>query len=98
MKKKKNKVLVKNRNYRIPSHRTLYLQINFYICNFSKFDESYCFRYLLENYHFIDGNQVMIWGWGYGGYVALRSFLHPASQYKCGIAINAITTWKQYGK
>lgn len=57
-------------------------------------------NYLKSKLSYIDGNKVAIWGWSYGGYVALSTLIHDRADkmFSCGVAIAPITNWLLVGK
>ncbi|MBK8101077.1 MAG: DPP IV N-terminal domain-containing protein [Planctomycetes bacterium] len=42
-----------------------------------------------------DESRIAIWGWSYGGYQTLYNLTH-SKVWKCGIAVNAVTDWRNY--
>jgi dipeptidyl-peptidase-4 len=42
-----------------------------------------------------DPARVGIWGWSYGGYQTCYNLTH-SQVWKCGIAVNAVTDWRNY--
>lgn len=42
-----------------------------------------------------DPARVAIWGWSYGGYQTLYNLTH-STKWKCGVAVNAVTDWRNY--
>jgi dipeptidyl-peptidase-4 len=44
---------------------------------------------------FVDSARVAIWGWSYGGYQTLYNLTH-STRWKCGVAVNAVTDWRNY--
>ncbi|ELU09076.1 hypothetical protein CAPTEDRAFT_132211, partial [Capitella teleta] len=55
------------------------------------------FRFLRDNYNFVDGERIAIWGWSYGGFVAAHA-LGDADQkvISCGISVAPVTDWRYY--
>jgi dipeptidyl-peptidase-4 len=45
---------------------------------------------------YIDANRIGIWGWGYGGTVALMSMSRGNGIFSAGVAIAPITDWRFY--
>jgi len=43
----------------------------------------------------VDPARIAIWGWSYGGYQTLYNLTH-STKWKCGIAVNAVTDWRNY--
>jgi dipeptidyl-peptidase-4 len=44
---------------------------------------------------FADPNRIAIWGWSYGGYQTIYNLTH-SKKWKCGVAVNAVTDWRNY--
>lgn len=44
---------------------------------------------------FADTSRVALWGWSYGGFQTLYNLTH-SQRWKCGIAVNAVTDWRNY--
>ncbi|MEC7584484.1 MAG: S9 family peptidase [Planctomycetota bacterium] len=42
-----------------------------------------------------EADRIGIWGWSYGGYQTLYNMTHSKA-WKCGIAVNAVTDWRNY--
>ncbi|MCA8976646.1 MAG: DPP IV N-terminal domain-containing protein [Planctomycetes bacterium] len=42
-----------------------------------------------------DPGRIAIWGWSYGGYQTLYNLTH-STKWKCGVAVNAVTDWRNY--
>ncbi|CAG0885148.1 unnamed protein product [Darwinula stevensoni] len=62
-------------------------------------DQISVIKLLLAKYSFLDGSNVALWGWSYGGYVTLRALTMDTSGiFKCGIAVAPITNWLFYGE
>ena len=60
-------------------------------------DQLAVIRYLKENLHFIDEKRIVIWGWGYGGFVSTMAMAKDADEMLCcGIAVAPITRWEHY--
>ncbi|CAG0882323.1 unnamed protein product [Cyprideis torosa] len=52
---------------------------------------------LIKRYPFIDPDNVAVWGWAYGGYVATSILVMDKEDvFKCGIAVAPITNWLFY--
>jgi len=54
---------------------------------------------LVDQYSFIDKNNVAIWGWSYGGFVTAAVLAADADQsnvFKCGISVAPVTNWIYY--
>lgn len=50
----------------------------------------------LKQQPFIDGNRLGVWGWSYGGYVALMTMTEPGQPFKAGIAVAPVTDFRYY--
>jgi dipeptidyl-peptidase-4 len=50
----------------------------------------------IGNMPFVDKNRIAIWGWSYGGTVALMSMSRGNGIFKAGIAIAPVTDWRLY--
>ena len=44
---------------------------------------------------YADAARVAIWGWSYGGYQTIYNLTH-SKKWKCGVAVNPITDWRNY--
>lgn len=58
-------------------------------------DQTQAVQYLCNQFP-IDKNNVCIYGWSYGGYLAANCLLQPNSIFKTAIAAAPITNWKLY--
>jgi dipeptidyl-peptidase-4 len=45
---------------------------------------------------FVDSTRVGIWGWSYGGFMALNAITQHPDVYKTAIAVAPVTHWKYY--
>ena len=45
---------------------------------------------------YVDKNRIGIWGWSYGGYMAIMSMSEGTPVFKAGVAVAAPTDWKFY--
>jgi dipeptidyl-peptidase-4 len=52
-------------------------------------------RYL-ASLPYIDGNNIGIWGWSYGGYNVLMSMSRGNGIFRAGVAIAPVTDWRFY--
>lgn len=50
----------------------------------------------LKSLKYIDGNNISIFGWSYGGYMASMCILQGADVFKSAIAVAPVTDWKFY--
>jgi len=50
----------------------------------------------LATFSFIDRNRVGIWGWSYGGTIALHTILQKDSPFKASISVAPVTHWSYY--
>ena len=50
----------------------------------------------LTSLPFVDASRIGIWGWSYGGYVALACMVNGGGIFKTGIAVAPVTDWKLY--
>ena len=52
-------------------------------------------RYLAKQ-EFVDAERVGIYGWSYGGFMALNCALHGEGLFKMAIAVAPVTSWRYY--
>lgn len=45
---------------------------------------------------YIDAARIGIWGWSYGGFMALNCMTQGADYFKAGIAVAPVTNWRYY--
>jgi dipeptidyl-peptidase-4 len=50
----------------------------------------------LRKLPFVDGSRIGIYGWSYGGYVALYAATHAGETFRCAVAGAPVTDWKYY--
>jgi dipeptidyl-peptidase-4 len=50
----------------------------------------------LKSLGYVDGSRIGIWGWSYGGYMALYSLFNAPDAFKVGIAVAPVSDWKLY--
>ncbi|MDH7515135.1 MAG: S9 family peptidase [Bacteroidota bacterium] len=54
-----------------------------------------CARFLCSR-PYVDANNIVIWGWSYGGYMAALTLLLGADTFTAGVAVAPGTDWKLY--
>ena len=45
---------------------------------------------------YVDKDRIAIYGWSYGGFMALNCILQGADVFKCAIAVAPVTSWRYY--
>lgn len=50
----------------------------------------------LKTLPYVDGNRLGIWGWSFGGYMTSLLMTKGNGQFKAGIAVAPVTTWRYY--
>jgi dipeptidyl-peptidase 4 len=50
----------------------------------------------LSTLSYIDTSRVGIWGWSYGGYMAVLAMLRGGTYFKTGVAVAPVTDWRFY--
>ncbi len=45
---------------------------------------------------FIDASRIGIWGWSYGGYMAVSAILRGADYFRTAVAVAPVTDWRLY--
>lgn len=45
---------------------------------------------------YVDKQRIAIYGWSYGGFMALNCILQGADVFKCAIAVAPVTSWRYY--
>lgn len=45
---------------------------------------------------YVDKSRIAIYGWSYGGFMALNCILQGADSFKCAIAVAPVTSWRYY--
>lgn len=50
----------------------------------------------LGSLNYIDKERIGIWGWSYGGYMALLTLFKGADYFKAGVSVAPVTHWKFY--
>jgi dipeptidyl-peptidase-4 len=71
--------------------KTTYLQLGKYETS----DQIETARYL-GSLSYVDSDRIGIWGWSYGGFIALNCMMHGADYFKMGIAVAPVTNWRYY--
>lgn len=46
--------------------------------------------------HFIDADRIAIWGWSFGGFMALNCLTYGNGIFKAGISVAPVTDWRLY--
>lgn len=50
----------------------------------------------LSSLGYVDKDRIGIWGWSYGGYMALLTLFKGADYFKAGVSVAPVTHWKFY--
>lgn len=50
----------------------------------------------LGSLDYVDADRIGIWGWSYGGFMALNCMTQGADYFKTGIAVAPVTNWRYY--
>ncbi|WP_417449620.1 alpha/beta fold hydrolase [Kordiimonas sp.] len=50
----------------------------------------------LKGREYIDGDNVGIWGWSYGGYMTLMALFKEPDVFKAGVSVAPVTDWRLY--
>lgn len=50
----------------------------------------------LKTLPYVDGENVGIWGWSYGGYMTLMSLFKEPDVFKAGVSVAPVTDWRLY--
>lgn len=50
----------------------------------------------LATLKYVDASRIGIWGWSYGGFMALSCMTKGADYFKTGIAVAPVTNWRYY--
>lgn len=45
---------------------------------------------------YVDKSRIAIYGWSYGGFMALNCILQGADVFKCAVAVAPVTSWRYY--
>jgi dipeptidyl-peptidase-4 len=59
-------------------------------------DQAAAARAIWRMYPWVDSTRVGIWGWSYGGFMALNTILQFPDVYRTAIAVAPVTHWKFY--
>jgi len=60
-------------------------------------DQSEFARYLVDNFDYIDGDHVALWGWSYGGYTTTHTLGYDGGKtIQCGVAVAPLADWRYY--
>jgi dipeptidyl-peptidase-4 len=58
-------------------------------------DQTTAARWLAEQ-DFVDSERIGIWGWSYGGTLALMCLLRAPDVFAAGVAVAPVTDWRDY--
>ena len=61
-----------------------------------EYEDQISFARYLATLPYIDKNRIGIYGWSYGGFMALNCALHGGSLFKMAIAVAPVTSWRYY--
>jgi dipeptidyl-peptidase-4 len=50
----------------------------------------------LKSLPYVDSNRIGIWGWSYGGHMALHAMFEASDDFKVGFAGGPVTDWRYY--
>lgn len=50
----------------------------------------------LSSLPYVDGNNIGMWGWSYGGYMTLMSLFKEPEVFKAGVSVSPVTDWRLY--
>jgi dipeptidyl-peptidase-4 len=59
-------------------------------------DQAAAARAIARTYPWVDSTRMGVWGWSYGGFMALNCILQFPDVYKTAIAVAPVTHWKYY--
>ena len=59
-------------------------------------EDQISFARYLSKQEFIDAERIGIYGWSYGGFMALNCALHGEGLFKMAIAVAPVTSWRYY--
>ncbi len=61
-----------------------------------EYEDQISFARYLATLPYIDKNRIGIYGWSYGGFMALNCALHGGGLFKMAIAVAPVTSWRYY--
>ena len=61
-----------------------------------EYEDQISFARYLATLPYIDKNRIGIYGWSYGGFMALNCTLHGGGLFKMAIAVAPVTSWRYY--
>lgn len=50
----------------------------------------------LKTLDYVDGEQIGIWGWSYGGYMTLMGLFKAPDTFKAGVSVAPVSDWRLY--
>lgn len=50
----------------------------------------------LKTLDYIDGDNIGMWGWSYGGYMTLMNLFKEGDTFKAGVSVAPVTDWRLY--
>jgi dipeptidyl-peptidase-4 len=50
----------------------------------------------LKSLPYVDPERIGVWGWSYGGYMALSAMFNAADVFRAGVAVAPVTDWRLY--
>ncbi len=59
-------------------------------------EDQIAFAEYLKTLSYVDGERVGIYGWSYGGFMALNCILKGADTFKMAISVAPVTSWRYY--
>jgi dipeptidyl-peptidase-4 len=65
------------------------------LCDWEVRDQAAAARWLGRQ-PLVDPKRIGIWGWSYGGTLALMCLLHAPDAFACGVAVAPVTDWRDY--
>jgi dipeptidyl-peptidase-4 len=87
--------IVDNRGTPAPLGRPFRKAINGQMGVLETRDQAQAARALMER-PFVDRGRIGIWGWSYGGFMALNALFQHADIYRTAIAVSPVTHWALY--